>query len=98
MNLWGHGPGSHWWHQALTSWQLGLGKPSPFLPFQLQYLNRYYQAIREKVGPELQRRGLLEELSWLQRHTEPLSARAAPTTSLGSLMTVSALAILGWSV
>ncbi|EPY75553.1 xaa-Pro aminopeptidase 2 precursor [Camelus ferus] len=65
---------------------------------QLQYLNRYYQTIREKVGPELQRRQLSEELSWLQRHTEPLSARAAPAASWAPLMTVSTLAILGWSV
>ncbi|KAI4554784.1 hypothetical protein R6Z07F_020402 [Ovis aries] len=65
---------------------------------QLQYLNRYYQIIREKVGPELQRRQLQEEFSWLQRHTEPLTARAGPTTSLAPLVTVSALAILGWSV
>ena len=77
---------------------LGLGGPHPSYVLQLQYLNRYYQIIREKVGPELQRRQLQEEFSWLQRHTEPLTARAAPTTSLAPLVTVSALAILGWSV
>ncbi|XP_008152124.2 xaa-Pro aminopeptidase 2 [Eptesicus fuscus] len=67
-------------------------------PEQLQYLNRYYQTIREKVGPELQQRQLLEEFEWLQQHTEPLSARAPHTTFLASLLAASTLAILGWSV
>lgn len=77
---------------------LGLRGPHSSYVLQLQYLNRYYQIIREKVGPELQRRQLQEEFSWLQWHTEPLTARAAPTASLAPLVTVSALAILGWSV
>uniref|UniRef100_A0A8C0JMR2 Xaa-Pro aminopeptidase 2 n=1 Tax=Canis lupus dingo TaxID=286419 RepID=A0A8C0JMR2_CANLU len=67
-------------------------------PEHLQYLNHYYQTIREKVGPELQRRQLQEEFQWLQRHTEPLSARALRTTSLAPLLVVSSLIILGWSV
>lgn len=66
-------------------------------PEQLQYLNRYYQTIRENVGPELQRRQLLEELAWLERHTESLSARAPNSTSLTSVWVASALAILSWS-
>lgn len=65
-------------------------------PEQLQYLNRYYQTIREKVGPELQRRQLLEELAWLEEHTKPLSAMAPHTTSLASLWVASTLAILSW--
>ncbi|KAM5290208.1 xaa-Pro aminopeptidase 2 isoform 2-T3 [Glossophaga mutica] len=65
---------------------------------QLQYLNRYYQTIREKVGPELQRRKLLEEFEWLQQHTEPLSAGAPCTTFLASLVAVSTIAILDWSI
>ncbi|XP_057615855.1 xaa-Pro aminopeptidase 2 isoform X2 [Chionomys nivalis] len=64
---------------------------------KLQYLNRYYQTIREKVGPELQRRQLLEELAWLEEHTKPLSAMAPHTTSLASLWVASTLAILSWS-
>ncbi|KAM8896690.1 xaa-Pro aminopeptidase 2 isoform 2-T2 [Lycaon pictus] len=67
-------------------------------PEHLQYLNHYYQTIREKVGPELQQRQLQEEFQWLQRHTEPLSARALRTTSLAPLLVVSSLIILGWSV
>lgn len=66
-------------------------------PEQLQYLNRYYQTIRETVGPELQRRQLLEEFAWMERHTEPLSASAPHITSLTSLWVASALAILSWS-
>lgn len=86
------------WYQDLSSWQLTLGMTSSLLPLQLQYLNRYYQTIREKVGPELQRRQLLEEFEWLQQHTEPLSARAPRATFLASLLAASTLAILGWSV
>uniref|UniRef100_G1RZ05 X-prolyl aminopeptidase 2 n=1 Tax=Nomascus leucogenys TaxID=61853 RepID=G1RZ05_NOMLE len=67
-------------------------------PEHLQYLNRYYQTIREKVGPELQRRQLLEEFEWLQRHTEALAARAPDTASWASVLVASTLAILGWSV
>ena len=66
-------------------------------PEQLQYLNRYYQTIRENVGPELQRRQLLEEFAWLEQHTEPLSARAPHIISWTSLWVASALAILSWS-
>ncbi|XP_028622836.1 xaa-Pro aminopeptidase 2 [Grammomys surdaster] len=66
-------------------------------PEQLQYLNRYYQTIRETVGPELQRRQLLEEFAWMERHTEPLSARAPHITSLTSLWVASVLAILSRS-
>uniref|UniRef100_A0A8C6I5E5 X-prolyl aminopeptidase (aminopeptidase P) 2, membrane-bound n=1 Tax=Mus spicilegus TaxID=10103 RepID=A0A8C6I5E5_MUSSI len=66
-------------------------------PEQLQYLNRYYQTVRENVGPELQRRQLLEEFAWLERHTEPLSARAPHIISWTSLWVASALAILSWS-
>ncbi|XP_042538331.1 xaa-Pro aminopeptidase 2 [Dipodomys spectabilis] len=66
-------------------------------PDQLQYLNHYHQTILEKVGPELQRRQLLEELAWLQRHTEPLSARATSTASLASVWVASTLAILCWN-
>ncbi|KAM5221506.1 xaa-Pro aminopeptidase 2 [Ctenodactylus gundi] len=66
-------------------------------PEQLQYLNHYYQVIREKVGPELQQRQLREEFEWLQKHTEPLSARAPHTASLASMLVASTLAILSWS-
>lgn len=88
----------------LESWGLRDGKTSSFgslaptlFLLQLQYLNRYYQTIRENVGPELQRRQLLEEFAWLEQHTEPLSARAPHIISWTSLWVASALAILSWS-
>ncbi|XP_069319628.1 xaa-Pro aminopeptidase 2 [Eulemur rufifrons] len=82
---------------SLVPYDRNLINVSLLSPEHLQYLNLYYQTIREKVGPELLRRQLLEEHEWLQQHTEPLSARAPGTTSLASLLTASALAILGWS-
>ncbi|XP_003796978.1 xaa-Pro aminopeptidase 2 [Otolemur garnettii] len=83
---------------SLVPYDRNLIDVSLLSPEHFQYLNRYYQTIREKVGPELQRRQLLEEYAWLQQHTEPLSARAPGTTSLASVLTASALAILSWSV
>lgn len=83
---------------SLVPYDRNLIDVSLLSPEHLQYLNRYYQTIREKVGPVLQQRLLLEELEWLQRHTEPLSARAPCTASLASLLAVSSLSILSWSV
>ncbi|NXA04628.1 XPP2 aminopeptidase, partial [Sapayoa aenigma] len=40
-------------------------------PEQIQYLNSYYERIREHVGPELQRQQLEEEYNWLQKSTKP---------------------------
>ncbi|NXJ54708.1 XPP2 aminopeptidase, partial [Spizaetus tyrannus] len=40
-------------------------------PEQIRYLNAYYETIRARVGPELQRQRLEEEYRWLQRNTEP---------------------------
>ncbi|KAI5758069.1 XPNPEP2 [Gulo gulo luscus] len=83
---------------SLVPYDRNLIDVSLLSPEHLQYLNNYYQTIREKVGPELQQRLLLEEFEWLQRHTEPLSARAPCTASLASLLAVSSLTILSWSV
>ncbi|XP_045393952.1 xaa-Pro aminopeptidase 2 isoform X3 [Lemur catta] len=82
---------------SLVPYDRNLIDVSLLSPEHLQYLNLYYQTIREKVGPELLRRQLLEEHEWLQQHTEPLSARAPGPASLASLLTASALVILGWS-
>ncbi|NXK12530.1 XPP2 aminopeptidase, partial [Herpetotheres cachinnans] len=38
---------------------------------QIRYLNTYYETIRARVGPELQRQQLEEAYHWLQRSTEP---------------------------
>ncbi|XP_006165912.1 xaa-Pro aminopeptidase 2 [Tupaia chinensis] len=81
---------------SLVPYDRNLIDVSLLSPEHLQYLNHYYQTIREKVGPELQRRQLLEELAWLQKHTEPLSARAPGTSPLASVLAASTLAILGW--
>ncbi|NWQ85907.1 XPP2 aminopeptidase, partial [Burhinus bistriatus] len=40
-------------------------------PEQIRYLNAYYETIRARVGPELQRQQLEEEYHWLQKSTEP---------------------------
>ncbi|NXL64527.1 XPP2 aminopeptidase, partial [Chordeiles acutipennis] len=40
-------------------------------PEQIRYLNTYYETIRARVGPELQRQRLEDEYGWLQRNTEP---------------------------
>ncbi|XP_006862897.1 PREDICTED: xaa-Pro aminopeptidase 2 [Chrysochloris asiatica] len=84
---------------SLVPYDRNLINVSLLSPEQLQYLNHYYQTIREKVGPELQRRQLLEEFRWLQRHTEPLTAAGTPqSASLAAALAASTLAILSWSV
>lgn len=83
---------------SLVPYDRNLIDVSLLSPEQLRYLNNYYQTIREKVGPELQRRQLHKEFEWLQKHTEPLSGRAPRTGSLALLVVISSLAILGCSV
>uniref|UniRef100_K7F8H1 X-prolyl aminopeptidase 2 n=1 Tax=Pelodiscus sinensis TaxID=13735 RepID=K7F8H1_PELSI len=48
-------------------------------------MNACYEAIRRRVGPELQRRQLEEEYAWLQRNTEPFSGGSLVAASLGTL-------------
>ncbi|KYO45152.1 xaa-Pro aminopeptidase 2 [Alligator mississippiensis] len=49
---------------------------------QIQYLNSYYETIRHRVGPELQRRQLQEEYEWMRSLRgavpDPLSSSTAP--------------------
>ncbi|XP_077163793.1 xaa-Pro aminopeptidase 2 [Paroedura picta] len=52
---------------------------------QIQYLNSYYETIRKLVGPELKRRQLHEEYSWLQEYTKPFSDATLMAASLGTL-------------
>lgn len=64
---------------------------------QIKYLNAYYETIRARVGPELQRQQLEEEYRWLQRNTEPFplaSAAATVTATLGTLAMGSLLSVL----
>lgn len=66
-------------------------------PEQIQYLNAYYETIRARVGPELQRQRLEEAYDWLQRSTEPFplgSAATAATATLGTLALTSLLSVL----
>lgn len=83
---------------SLVPYDRNLIDVSLLSPEQIHYLNRYHQMVREKIGPELQRRQLQDEFEWLQQHTEPLSGRAPRAASLASLLAVCTLAILGWSV
>uniref|UniRef100_A0A8B9UI92 Xaa-Pro aminopeptidase 2 n=1 Tax=Anas zonorhyncha TaxID=75864 RepID=A0A8B9UI92_9AVES len=66
---------------------------------QIKYLNAYYETIRARVGPELQRQQLEEEYRWLQRNTAtfPLASAAAAATvtaTLGTLAMGSLLSVL----
>ncbi|XP_044283487.1 xaa-Pro aminopeptidase 2 [Varanus komodoensis] len=54
-------------------------------PEQIEFINRYYETIWQRVGPELQRRKLDEEYQWLQRNTQPLSRSFLLAASLGTL-------------
>uniref|UniRef100_A0A8V0YRT3 X-prolyl aminopeptidase 2 n=1 Tax=Gallus gallus TaxID=9031 RepID=A0A8V0YRT3_CHICK len=63
----------------------------------IQYLNAYYETIRARVGPELQRQQLEEEYRWLQRSTEPFpqsSAASATAAMLGMLAVTSLTSVL----
>uniref|UniRef100_A0A452HBZ0 Xaa-Pro aminopeptidase 2 n=1 Tax=Gopherus agassizii TaxID=38772 RepID=A0A452HBZ0_9SAUR len=59
-----------------------------------QYLNTYYETIRQRVGPELQRRQLEEEYEWLRRNTQPFSRGTLVATSLGTLAITSLVSTL----
>ncbi|XP_032284260.1 xaa-Pro aminopeptidase 2 [Phoca vitulina] len=83
---------------SLVPYDRNLIDVSLLSPEHLQHLNHYHQTIREKVGPELRQRQLLEELEWLWEHTEPLPARAPRTASLACVWAVASLTVLGWSV
>ncbi|XP_074456448.1 xaa-Pro aminopeptidase 2 [Larus michahellis] len=68
-------------------------------PEQIRYLNTYYETIRARVGPELQRQRLEEEYRWLQRNTEPFplgsaATATAATATLGTLALASLLSAL----
>uniref|UniRef100_A0A8C8ASQ2 X-prolyl aminopeptidase 2 n=1 Tax=Otus sunia TaxID=257818 RepID=A0A8C8ASQ2_9STRI len=54
---------------------------TPQVGLEIRYLNTYYETIRARVGPELQRQRLDEEYRWLQRNTEPFPLGSAATTT-----------------
>ncbi|XP_026991885.1 xaa-Pro aminopeptidase 2 [Tachysurus fulvidraco] len=55
-------------------------------PEQLQWLDTYYQTIRNTMGPELTRQGLTDVYNWMMQNTEPFlkteSSAAVPSISL----------------
>lgn len=61
---------------------------------QIQYLNSYYEKIREQVGPELRRQQLEEEYAWLQENTEPFALSSAGTVALAPLALAPLLSVL----
>ncbi|XP_014746511.1 PREDICTED: xaa-Pro aminopeptidase 2 [Sturnus vulgaris] len=63
-------------------------------PEQISYLNSYYNKIRERVGPELQRQRLEEEFAWLQESTEPFPLSSARTVAAGTLVLAPLLSVL----
>ncbi|XP_041931147.1 xaa-Pro aminopeptidase 2 [Alosa sapidissima] len=65
-------------------------------PQQLQWLDRYYQTIRDKMGPELERQGLKEVHDWMMEHTKPFqtTSASAPICSLSLLLYLIPTALL----
>lgn len=61
---------------------------------QIRYLNSYYEKIRARVGPELQRQRLQEEFAWLQESTRPFPVSGAGTAAAGTLLLTSLLPVL----
>uniref|UniRef100_A0A8C8E9D9 Xaa-Pro aminopeptidase 2 n=1 Tax=Otus sunia TaxID=257818 RepID=A0A8C8E9D9_9STRI len=66
---------------SLVPYDRNLINLSLLSPEQIRYLNTYYETIRARVGPELQRQRLDEEYRWLQRNTEPFPLGSAATTT-----------------
>ncbi|XP_029368649.1 xaa-Pro aminopeptidase 2 isoform X1 [Echeneis naucrates] len=60
---------------------------------QLQWLNKYYETIREVVGPELDKQKLYEEKDWMLRNTEPFTSPGSSASTSISSLTLIALAV-----
>uniref|UniRef100_A0A663MAG1 Xaa-Pro aminopeptidase 2 n=1 Tax=Athene cunicularia TaxID=194338 RepID=A0A663MAG1_ATHCN len=85
---------------SLVPYDRNLINLSLLSPEQIRYLNTYYETIRARVGPELQRQRLEEEYLWLQRNTEPFPLGSAATTTtattiLGTLISLLAVLLTG---
>lgn len=72
----------------------GGGHSAGAVCLQIQYLNAYYETIRARVGPELQRQQLEEEYQWLQRSTEPFAQSSAASTAASVLAITSLISVL----
>ncbi|CAL8356146.1 unnamed protein product [Merluccius merluccius] len=51
---------------------------------QIQWLNRYYSTIRERMGPELDSQGLQREKEWMLHNTESFQTTAGSSGVLSS--------------
>ncbi|KAK5608840.1 hypothetical protein CRENBAI_019643 [Crenichthys baileyi] len=58
---------------------------------QLQWLNNYYEKIRQLLGPELDKQGLHEEKDWMLRNTEPFTKAGSSASVSSSSLTLIAL-------
>ncbi|KAM9795128.1 xaa-Pro aminopeptidase 2 [Neosynchiropus ocellatus] len=64
-------------------------------PVQLQWLNKYYQKIRDILSPELDSQGLKEEKDWMMKNTEPFpGSGASAAASSSSLVLLSLVLVL----
>ncbi|XP_063045412.1 xaa-Pro aminopeptidase 2 [Engraulis encrasicolus] len=65
-------------------------------PQQLDWLNRYYQMVRDIMGPELKTQGHHELHDWMMKHTEPFPTphNSAPITSYSFSLLLSLLSTL----
>ncbi|XP_074863802.1 xaa-Pro aminopeptidase 2 [Carettochelys insculpta] len=79
---------------SLVPYDRNLIDPSILSEEQIQYLNAYYETIRQHVGPELQQHRLAEEYEWLWRNTQPFSRGTLVATSLGTLAIASLVSLL----
>uniref|UniRef100_A0A665UGR5 X-prolyl aminopeptidase (aminopeptidase P) 2, membrane-bound n=1 Tax=Echeneis naucrates TaxID=173247 RepID=A0A665UGR5_ECHNA len=70
-----------------TTWNTALFDAS------LQWLNKYYETIREVVGPELDKQKLYEEKDWMLRNTEPFTSPGSSASTSISSLTLIALAV-----
>ncbi|KAL2077374.1 hypothetical protein ACEWY4_026878 [Coilia grayii] len=66
-------------------------------PQQLDWLNHYYQTVRDKMGPELKSQGLEEVYDWMVKNTEPFTTTQNSATvacSFSLLLTLLPTALL----
>ncbi|XP_028272108.1 xaa-Pro aminopeptidase 2 [Parambassis ranga] len=60
---------------------------------QIQWLNKYYETIRQLVGPELDNQKLHEEKDWMLRNTEPFSESGSSAAACSSSLAFITLAV-----
>ncbi|RVE67470.1 hypothetical protein OJAV_G00103210 [Oryzias javanicus] len=60
---------------------------------QRKWLNKYYETIRQLVGPELEKQGLHEENNWMLKNTEAFPELGSSASICSSSLTLIALAV-----